>query len=74
MRIGIVNDMLMAREALRRAVSSVPGLDVAWLARDGLEAVEKRVVELEKRVGKLEYAAKKKPPPARKTSAAKKAT
>jgi two-component system, chemotaxis family, response regulator WspF len=41
MRIGIVNDMLMAREALRRAVSSVPGLDVAWLARDGLEAVEK---------------------------------
>ena len=25
MRIGIVNDMLMAREALRRAVASVPG-------------------------------------------------
>jgi two-component system, chemotaxis family, response regulator WspF len=31
----------MAREALRRAVTSVPGLEVAWLARDGAEAVEK---------------------------------
>jgi two-component system response regulator WspF len=41
MRIGIVNDMLMAREALRRAVTSVPGLEVAWLAVDGAEAVEK---------------------------------
>jgi two-component system response regulator WspF len=40
MRIGIVNDMPMAREALRRAVTSVPGLEVAWLAVDGAEAVE----------------------------------
>jgi len=38
MRIGIVNDMLLAREALRRAVA--PAHEVAWLARDGSEAVE----------------------------------
>lgn len=41
MRIGIVNDLAMAREALRRAVASVPGHEVAWLAVDGLEAVQK---------------------------------
>ena len=41
MRIGIVNDMPMALEALRRAVASVPEHKVAWLARDGAEAVEK---------------------------------
>lgn len=40
MRIGIVNDMTLAREALRRVVAAVPGLQVAWLARDGSEAVE----------------------------------
>ncbi len=40
MRIGIVNDLMMAREALRRAVASVPDHQVAWLARDGAEAVE----------------------------------
>ena len=40
MRIGIVNDALLAREALRRAVVSVPRHQVAWLARDGAEAVE----------------------------------
>lgn len=40
MRIGIVNDMLIARTALQRAVLSVPGHSVAWLARDGAEAVE----------------------------------
>ncbi len=39
MRIGIVNDMLLAREALRRAVVSTKAHDVAWLARDGVEAV-----------------------------------
>jgi len=41
MRIGIVNDLMMAREALRRAVASVPEHQVAWLARDGAEAVER---------------------------------
>ena len=41
MRIAIVNDVPLAREALRRAVASVPEFDVAWLACDGDEAVEK---------------------------------
>jgi two-component system response regulator WspF len=41
MRIGIVNDSLIARVALQRAVTSVPAHQVAWLARDGAEAVEK---------------------------------
>jgi two-component system response regulator WspF len=41
MRIGIVNDMSMAREALRRVVASVPGLSIAWTAHDGLEALER---------------------------------
>ncbi len=40
MKIGIVNDVALAREALRRVVASVPDLEVAWLARDGAEAVE----------------------------------
>lgn len=39
MRIGIVNDMALAREALRRVVASAPGLTVAWAAKDGSEAV-----------------------------------
>jgi two-component system response regulator WspF len=40
MRIAIVNDMALAREALRRVVQSVPGQRVAWLAADGDEAIE----------------------------------
>jgi two-component system response regulator WspF len=39
MRIGIVNDMALAREALRRVLVSTPGLTLAWAARDGTEAV-----------------------------------
>src|SRR5262245_23695958 len=39
MRIGIVNDMMMAREALRRVVQSAPGHEVAWTANDGAEAI-----------------------------------
>ncbi len=39
MRIGIVNDSVMAREVLRRVVLSEPGQEVAWIARDGEEAV-----------------------------------
>lgn len=39
MKIGIVNDMAMAREALRRVVASSPEHRVAWLAADGAEAV-----------------------------------
>ncbi|MFM9198111.1 MAG: chemotaxis-specific protein-glutamate methyltransferase CheB [Planctomycetia bacterium] len=40
MRIGIVNDVQTAREALRRVVGSLPDHTVAWLAADGVEAVE----------------------------------
>ena len=39
MKIGIVNDSIMACEVLRRVVLSVPGQEVAWIARDGAEAV-----------------------------------
>ena len=41
MRIAIVNDLLIAVEALRRVISSGPEHEVAWIARDGAEAVEK---------------------------------
>ena len=40
MRIAIVNDSLIAQVALQRAVASVPAHQVAWMARDGSEAVE----------------------------------
>jgi two-component system, chemotaxis family, response regulator WspF len=39
MRIAIVNDMAMAVEVLRRVVTSVPAYEIAWIARDGEEAV-----------------------------------
>lgn len=45
MRIGIVNDSPIAREALRRAVVSSPTHQVAWLACDGQEAIRKAVAE-----------------------------
>jgi chemotaxis response regulator CheB len=38
MRIGIVNDVSLAVEALRRVVVSHPGHEVAWVAFDGAEA------------------------------------
>ncbi len=41
MRIGIVNDLALAREVLRRVVASVPGSSVAWMAEDGDDAVAK---------------------------------
>lgn len=41
MRIAIVNDTLMEVEVLRRLITSVPGYEVAWIARDGEEAVMK---------------------------------
>ena len=41
MRIAIVNDMLMAREALRRTLAEVPDHKLAWTARDGAEAVKR---------------------------------
>ncbi len=39
MRIAIVNDLNLAVEALRRVVDSMAGHSVAWIARDGQEAV-----------------------------------
>jgi two-component system response regulator WspF len=39
MRIGLVNDMPLAMEALRQCVERMPGAEVAWKAMDGLEAV-----------------------------------
>lgn len=41
MRIAIVNDLTLAVEALRRAIVIVPGHSIAWIARDGREAVER---------------------------------
>jgi two-component system, chemotaxis family, response regulator WspF len=38
-RIGIVNDLPLAVEALRRALAVAPQHRVAWVARDGAEAV-----------------------------------
>ncbi|HEY9318230.1 two-component system response regulator WspF [Achromobacter deleyi] len=39
MRIGIVNDLQMAVEIMRRAIALEPGLEIAWVASDGEQAV-----------------------------------
>lgn len=41
MRIGIVNDLRLAVETLRRAVATIPGAEVAWIAEDGAQAVRR---------------------------------
>ncbi len=41
MRIGIVNDMHMAVEVLRRIIVKNPGFELAWTAFDGQEAIDK---------------------------------
>ena len=41
MRIGIVNDLPLAVEALKRALALKSGHQVAWVARHGAEAVER---------------------------------
>ncbi len=41
MRIGIVNDVRMAAEVLRRIVGGVDGWEVAWIAVNGEEAVRR---------------------------------
>jgi two-component system response regulator WspF len=41
MRIAIVNDLQLAVEVLRRVIRSEPDYEVAWIALDGREAVEK---------------------------------
>jgi two-component system response regulator WspF len=45
MRIGLVNDVKLALEALRRVVVSLPSAEVAWMAQHGQEAVEKCLVD-----------------------------
>lgn len=40
MRIAIVNDLEVAVEVLKRGISSVPEHQIAWIARDGEEAVK----------------------------------
>jgi two-component system response regulator WspF len=41
MRIAIVNDLKLAVEALRRVIARAPEHQLAWIAYDGREAVEK---------------------------------
>lgn len=41
MRIAIVNDTIIAVEAMRRVLVQAQGHELAWVARDGLEAVER---------------------------------
>lgn len=41
LRIGIVNDVRLAQEVLKRFVNSVNEFEVAWVAADGREAVHK---------------------------------
>jgi two-component system response regulator WspF len=38
-RVGIVNDLKLAAEVLRKVVAEDPGLEVLWIARDGHEAI-----------------------------------
>src|SRR6266478_10207223 len=40
MRIAIVNDMMMAVEAMRRIVAPLRQHELAWIALDGAQAVE----------------------------------
>lgn len=46
MRIAIVNDLEMAVEALKRTVLSFPGYEVAWIAKNGVEAVDRCAVDV----------------------------
>lgn len=39
MRIAIVNDVLLAAEAMRRVIATAGAHDVAWIAQDGEDAV-----------------------------------
>ncbi|MBL1294177.1 MAG: chemotaxis-specific protein-glutamate methyltransferase CheB [Thiotrichales bacterium] len=40
MKIAIVNDMMMAAECLRRVLVEHPGYEVAWIAKNGAQAVQ----------------------------------
>ncbi len=46
MRIAIVNDIGMVTEGLRRIIVEARGHEVAWMARDGAEGVEKCAKEV----------------------------
>ena len=41
MRIAIVNDLKLAVEVLRQSVLRIPGTEVAWIAEDGRQAIER---------------------------------
>ena len=41
MKIGIVNDLAICIESLQKVLTSVPDYQVAWVAKNGLEAVER---------------------------------
>ncbi len=45
MRIGIVNDLALVREVLRRVVVAVPGYTIAWTAEDGDDGVRKSAAD-----------------------------
>ncbi|SAL73166.1 chemotaxis-specific methylesterase [Caballeronia peredens] len=40
MKIGIVNDVPLAVEALRRALAARPDFEIAWVAHDGQQAID----------------------------------
>ena len=44
-RVGIVNDVPLVAEALRRIVAATPDFSVAWIARDGLDALTRARLE-----------------------------
>ncbi len=41
MKVAIASDMIMTVETLRRVLMTVPDYQVAWVARDGVEAIAK---------------------------------
>jgi two-component system response regulator WspF len=45
MRIGIVNDVMLATAALRRVVAATPGHETAWTAATGAEAVQRAAAD-----------------------------
>ncbi len=45
MKVAIVNDMLMAVEALRRVLSLSKEIEIVWIANSGVQAVEKCRIE-----------------------------
>ena len=45
MRIAIVNDVIMAVEAVRRVIASAGQDQIAWVALNGAEAVERCAAE-----------------------------